>query len=337
MAWVPSQRGIGNRIVPITFTRKSVAESDPILATAQRMERAVRDAFLKAVDAAKGTVALDKLAEALAAGDENGALAILALDKNFAGALRGKGLEAGVQSFRDAIQATYAAGAKAAIAALPEKVSVELSFNLMSQGAVSFLETYDLGLIQQLSDTSREAIRQTLLDAFQNGGHPYEQAREIRNVIGLTTNQMKAVENFRSALENPSTISDALSRSLRDGRYDSTLLRAAQNNTPLSQAQIDKMTSRYQEKYLRYRAETIARTETVMAGQKETWSQAEKQGLLGDNAKRVWVVSGDDRTCGDCEDLDGEEAGMDEEFAPGIMYPPDPHPDCRCSVSLTFS
>jgi len=326
--------------MPISFIRKSPAESDPILAAAQRMEGYLRDAFLRAVEAAKGSIELDKLAEAISNGDENGALAVLALDKNFAGALRGKGLEAGVQSFRDAVQATYAAGAKAAVMALPETVSVELSFNLMSKEAQAFLETYDFELIKQITENSREAIRQTILDAFKNGGHPYEQAREIRNVIGLTTNQQKAVENFRSALENPSTIPDALSRSLRDGRYDPTLLRAAQNQTNLSQAQIDKMTDRYSQRYLKYRAETIARTETVRAsnaGQREVWSQAKDQGLLGDNAMRVWIVSGDDRTCGDCEDLDGEMAGLNEEFAPGIMSPPDPHPDCRCTTALQFS
>jgi hypothetical protein len=35
-------------------------------------------------------------------------------------------------------------------------------------------------------------------------------------------------------------------------------------------------------------------------------------------------------------DLDGEVAGLDEEFDAGIFEPPDPHPDCRCSVKLVF-
>ena len=327
--------------MPLTFIRASKAESDPILAAAQRMEPDLRDAFMAAVAQVKDTVALDKLTEAVAAGDVNGALAVLALDKSFADALRGKGLEAGVQSFRDAVQATYAAGAKAAIAALPQKVSVDISFNLMSKEAQQWLETYDFKLIKDVSDSAIESIRQTILRAFQEGGHPYEQAREIRDAIGLTARQEAAVANFENALSDPKTISDALSRSLRDGRYDPTLVRAARNQTPLSQAQIDKMTERYRERYINYRAQTVARTESIRAsnaGQREVWRQADEQGLFkGRDVQRVWIVSGDDRSCPDCLALDGQTAGLDEEFDDGVMAPPDPHPDCRCTTALQFS
>jgi len=311
------------------------------LQAASRMEPEVSAAFIKAVEAIKGTVNLTKLAAAVSRGEENGALAILALDKNFGDALRGKGLEAGVQSFREAIQATYAAGARAARAALPAKISVDLSFNLMSKEAQSFLEAYDFKLIREITDNSHEAIRQIIQRAFKEGGNPIEQARKIREVIGLTARQEQAVANFRAALSDPSTMRDALSRALRDGRFDPTVLRAAQSQTPLSAVQVDKMTARYRERYLKYRSEAIARTETIRAsagGRRETWKQAEKQGLFGSKkASRVWHASGDTDTCGVCMDLDGEKTGLDEEFAPGIMDPPDPHVTCRCDVGLELT
>ena len=326
--------------MPVLLVRKAKVESDPILAAAQRMEAGLRAAFLDAVDQIKGTISLDKLAEAVRAGDENGALAVLALDKGFADALRGVGLEAGVRSFRDAVQATYAAGAKAAIAALPSKVSTELSFNMMSKEAQAFLETYDFALIQQITDSSREAIRQTILRAFKEGGNPIEQARSIRDVIGLTARQEQAVANFHDALEQ-GNLRQAMDRALRDGRYDRTLLGNIKNGTPLDQAQVDKMTARYKERYLKYRSETIARTESIRAssaGRREAWSQSEKQGLFkGRDVTRVWIVSGDSATCSECDALDGETAGLDEEFAPGIVDPPDPHPDCRCVVTLRLT
>lgn len=324
--------------MPISLVLKAIPESDPILQAASRMEGRLKRAFLRAVEAMKGRIEWGRLEEAIKAGDVNGALAILALDRNFTSALQGQGVEPGVESFRDAVQATFQAGALAGMNRLPKSISVETSFNMLSREAVDFLSSYEFTLIRDLSTQSEEAIRQILLRGFQVGGHPTEMAREIREVIGLTARQEAAVANYQTALSSGATLRDALSRSLRDGRYDRTLLRALNNGTGLSQPQIDKMTTRYRERYLNYRAQTIARTETIRAaakGQRESWRQAESQGLLR-NAKRVWIVSGDDRTCPVCDSLDGEVAGLDEEFAPGIMDPPDPHSDCRCATALQF-
>ena len=322
--------------MPITFVRKSKVVDDAILQAAAGMEKKLSAAFLRAVEAFKGTVNMTKLTEALAAHDSNAAMAILGLDKGFSDALMGKGLSAGVQSFRDALQATYAAGAKAAINQLPSRVSIELSFNLMSPEAISHLAAYDFGLIQQISSQTVETIREVITNAFTVGGSPAQQARQIREVIGLTANQEAAVANFREALET-GNLRAAMDRALRDGRYDRTLLRNARNGTALDQAQVDKMVSRYNERFLNYRATTVARTESIRAsnkGQQEAWSQAQTQGLLPKTVQRVWIVSGDDDTCSECEDLDGETAGIGEEFAPGIMEPPDPHPSCRCTTAL---
>jgi SPP1 gp7 family putative phage head morphogenesis protein len=99
------------------------------------------------------------------------------------------------------------------------------------------------------------------------------------------------------------------------------------------------MTARYQARYLQYRAQTIARTESIRAsvkGQRALWQSAVKQGLLSREVKRKWIASGDDKTCDICTSLDGETAGLDDEFDDGIMEPPDPHSDCRCTVSLVF-
>jgi len=49
------------------------------------------------------------------------------------------------------------------------------------------------------------------------------------------------------------------------------------------------------------------------------------------------MVAWDDRLCPICAPLDGLTAGLEESFEGGFMRPPDPHPNCRCSVGLSFT
>jgi hypothetical protein len=323
--------------MPVTFIKSSTG--DLLQQAAERMEPRLRAAFLRAVAALRGTVADDKLMEAVAAGDVNGVMSMLAIDDNFVAALNGKGIPAGVESFRDALQASFAAGASAAVRSLPSRVGLNLSFDMMSKDAQAFLEQYTFPLIRQLSANTTEGIRSVVLDAFRNGGHPYVQARTIKTFIGLTETQAKAVLNYRAALSSPSTLGQSLDRKLRDGRFDSTVERAIRNNAGLSADQIDRMSARYEERYIQYRARTIARSESLRAsvkGQRETWRQAVQQGLLARDQMREWETSGDERTCEICAPLDGEVRGLNEEFAPGILDPGDPHSTCRCSAKLVF-
>lgn len=45
-----------------------------------------------------------------------------------------------------------------------------------------------------------------------------------------------------------------------------------------------------------------------------------------------WDAANDKRVCDDCDDLDGEVRGIDEDFLPGVKQPP-LHPNDRCSVT----
>lgn len=324
--------------MPITIIKAVVSPNSPILLAAARMEARVRDAFLAAVAVVKDQIVVSKLEEALRAGDAARALALIAIEERFANALRGAGLEAGLRSFADGVRSAYQAGAEAAMKTLPARVGVTMSFDLLNQESVRFLQSYTFDLIQQVTQETRAAVQQVVLRAFKESGHPYEQARTIKNIVGLTARMEQAVDNYRKALEaGGSALRDALNRSLRDGRYDATLLRALRENQALPKAKIDAIVDRYRQRYLQYRARNIARTETLRAsakGQRELWRQAVQQGLLPHEAKRRWRTADDDRVCPICEALDGEERGLNEPFTGGIMDPPDVHPSCRCSVSL---
>jgi hypothetical protein len=248
--------------MPVTVIKAKTPSDDPIVQVAERKEGKIRDAFILAIAVLKDKINLEDLAEAMATGTTDTVLGMLNVDDALSNAMKGAGLEAGEASVRDAIQQTFAAGAKAAILQLPKQIQVDLSFNLMNPESVKFLEAYEFNLIQQVTKDTVDAIRQVIVRAFQEGGHPYEQAREIRSMIGLTARQEAAVENYRTALETGS-YSQALDRALRDGRYDRGLLNAIAQGKELPQARIDAMVDRYSTRYVKYRAETIARTECL--------------------------------------------------------------------------
>lgn len=145
------------------------------------------------------------------------------------------------------------------------KAKVTASFDLTNTKSIKALEDYTFNLIQGLTDESKEAIRQIIIQAFKDGGSPADQARKIREVIGLTPMQEQAITNYRTALETggAKNLKDALSRSLRDGRYDPALITAIQSGSGLSKDRIDNMVGRYSQRYLAYRSQTIARTECL--------------------------------------------------------------------------
>lgn len=81
------------------------------------------------------------------------------------------------------------------------------------------------------------------------------------------------------------------------------------------------------------RAEMIARTETMDAaneGLAEGWDAAQEAGLLGEDAKKVWIATSG--ACDDCDDVDGEEVPLDEDFSVGDDPPL--HPNCRCTMGI---
>ena len=106
------------------------------------------------------------------------------------------------------------------------------------------------------------------------------------------------------------------------------------------------MVGRYSERYVKYRSEVIARTESlraVHAGNNEAYEQAIEQGELAkDQIMRTWITAGDDRVRDTHENLSGVQAGMDQTFpAQGgpLRFPGDPAGpadetiQCRCSLA----
>jgi hypothetical protein len=187
--------------------------------------------------------------------------------------------------------------------------------------------------VREVTEETRAAIRGAVARAFHQGLTAGETARRIRPIIGLTTRQALALENYERFLAgiDVANLSDAEKERLRRGglRWNQFGILGLNGLTPERRAQL---VEGYRARIPRERAKTIARTETITAanaGQQELWRQAAGKGLIGSDTRRRWIASpGSDRTCSILMSLHGVVVGLDETFAGGVLHPPR-HPRCR--------
>jgi hypothetical protein len=303
---------------------------------AQQLEPALRDAFLAAIARISDGMDLDAVESAIAAGNIEQVLTLLGLGSPTTPALGGVGTAA--------IAAVIRAGQMVAddYAVLPmfaPRLAVHFGFDALNPQTVQHLQAYSLGLIQQIGGQTREGIRQALDAGYKAGQNPRDTARDIRDMIGLTDRQEQAVQNFRGMLKNGHP--DALQRKLRDRRFDRSVKAAVAGDKTLASDKIDVMVKRYRERFLKYRAEAIARTESIRAlnvGQQEAWRQMAAGGKIDAGLiRRIWLVAHDERACPRCRPipkLNPQGVGLERPFqTPGgpVMMPP-LHPSCRCTV-----
>jgi hypothetical protein len=220
------------------------------------------------------------------------------------------------------------------------------SFNSTETEVVDFIRAYQMDLIRELNADSLASVKAAVTEGVAAGRNPLDTARDVKRFIGLTESQTKAVQNFRSALENGRR--DALDRALRDKRFDPSVLAAINGETQLSAAQIDKMVARYQERYLAYRAQNIAKTEALRAlngGAHLAWRQMVASNQVdGQAVTRRWHYTHDSKTRFNhrlIPDMNPDGVGLDQLFQTPdgpLLYPGDPagaaHAviNCRCTV-----
>jgi len=179
----------------------------------------------------------------------------------------GAGLKPEQNSYKELFTRLANRGSLAGVESLRGKavrkdIASTMTFDLINPRVLEFINRYTLSLITLISADTRTAIQAILYNAVRSGMPPREQARLIRPLIGLTTNQVSAVTRYRAALE-AGQYRQTLNNVLRDKRYDASTLRALRNKEALSRAQIEKMVARYAERQLKHRAEMIARTECL--------------------------------------------------------------------------
>jgi hypothetical protein len=307
----------------------------------------LQKAFLDSVANLRNTAQVDQIVKMLQAGDVNGAIEAVGLNpvafRPFDLALTNAFEAAGVSTGGVVPTAVAANGLKTVF-----------QFNIRNPAAEAWLREYSSTLVTDILGDQRNMIQQTLTRGLERGLNPRTTALDLvgrigksgnreGGLIGLTNSQEAWVSNYADELGS-SNPTQALTRTLRDARFDPSVIAAERNGVPLEQNAIDNMVTAYRNRALRYRAENIARTETMTSlheAQQQSIEQAVADGVVDQTAVTfVWRTAEDDRVRDSHVFMDGQEVQMGQMFVTGdgnlLEYPGDPSGppeeiiNCRC-------
>jgi len=185
----------------------------------------------------------------------------------------------------------YSGVAKKIAAHLTVKTGTYVAFDPIHERVIAEVKRNAAYWVRELTSQQRGIITDVVTEGVRAGAHPSVSARAIKRSIGLTQHQHGQVQNFRRLLE--ASDREALTRALRDKRFDRTVERAIADSKPLTRGQVDKMVAAYERRYIAFRAQTIAQTEAIGAAhraQEEIWQQAVERGDIdGKLVECRWV------------------------------------------------
>lgn len=219
--------------------------------------------------------------------------------------------------------------ASAIEAPLPKGIIASL--DLTNAKVYDYLQTGLLNETLKIRAETELAIRSAMSKAFQEGIHPYDIARELREYTGLTANQWATVdryEDYINKLADRIVSSDELSetalRKLERGGLRG--VGAFDTRQGLTGERIEKLVDTYKNKLIAERAETIARTITIQAsneGQNALWRQAIERELIdAQEWEAEWIMADDDVTCEECQAMAEERRPVDGTYSNGVKCPP---------------
>jgi len=199
---------------------------------------------------------------------------------------------------------------------IASKVAFKISIDEDDVAISNFIERERNRITSIFSVRQQDATTEAMLDGIRRGNTTRQQAKAVRDAIGLTVAQVKAINNYRDALEKRSAT--ALNRTLRDKNFDRTVRRAIQRKENIEKVKINAMMKRYRENQLQYRAETIAQTEASKAvheGANIMFKQAIVAGaLVIGQVERTWITKLDGLVRDSHNGMHGQKRGVDELF-----------------------
>lgn len=210
--------------------------------------------------------------------------------------------------------------AQAGAAAVQAAATGGWVFDAMADGVNSWVTKHGAEWITAISDDSREAIR-ALIGAGTTGQYTVDElSRAIRPLIGLTKPQSEANLKYYTQVR------------------DNLLANNPKMKPADAEAKAKEAAMKYAARQHRYRAYTIATTETAFAynfGYSEYVLQAQAAGYMGDGYLMVDTAADDD-VCPICAAMEGKQIPIDQPaaaplFAGQTMIPPF-HPRCRCAT-----
>lgn len=299
-----------------------------------KTESGVQRLFMQMVNSIKDNVTLEQLASLLAQNNTDGAMKLL---NNY------------IQRFANGVVSFMPVTAAATAGFLDGALRVGLGFNPTIQNAVNMMQNNQMRLINNFTEQQRQVTRLALADGIAAGDNPLQMARNFVDSVGLTADQYSAVQSYRAALENQSA--SALTRQLRDARFDPSVLANATGDRVLTDDQIDNIVNRYTERYVQYRANTIARTEALRSVHQSADAMIQ-QAIDSGNVQQeqliqTWLTAGDGKVRDSHSDMDGQQQTYGTPFQSGLgnmlSYPGDPSApaedvvNCRCTLTLQLN
>ncbi len=268
----------------------------------------------------------------------------------------------------DAIRAAYLQGGRASLSALPALTEpgggrLAIRFGGSNPRAQRWVQRHSSTLIVEIIRDQRDAVRTVVEAGIQAGRNPRSTALEIvgrinratglreGGILGLTEHQGDMVKNVRDTLSDPDLIRGYFVKDrktgrmkprfkLTDRRSDGIVRRAIAEGRAVSAKDAQSITTRYEQRLLKLRGDTIARTESLgafNAGQQEGLNQLVDSGAVqSEQIRRVWRTAHDSRVRDTHQALEGETVGVNETFSNGLMFPAEPGGppaeviNCRC-------
>ncbi len=223
--------------------------------------------------------------------------------------------KAGGELAEDYFRATEAIGAEVADKMLPKVIRPDFDFSPNNSAIKKYIAERTGELITNLTNESKDAIldlvRREVTLMRRQGITPKTAAKNLAGNIGLNQQQATALKNYTQDLIGQD----------------------------LSTSEISKKAEAYKRKLEKDRALMVARTESSFAvnqGEAEVWKQAVDQDLIDPKkTKKRWDAGAG--ACDDCQDMDGVEVPLDEQFTlPNgeTVDTPPAHPNCGCSFSV---
>jgi Phage Mu protein F like protein len=299
-----------------TGHRANVPEGRNVVKTkVQRLAAAAARAFRVAIEGAlvatRAAVDVDRLTAALARGDPIRAAAAIPWNQVGEGVLQTVILGAA----RPLVAATAQAAAQGVGVPIGR---ARIAFGEADPALGWVARTLTADLVQAVGDETRTAIRETLARVLTDPTRGRLTPADLEPLIGLTSRDARAVDRLRA---------EARAWDLEAGLSEAS-----------AQARADQVAAQAARRYLRARAQLIARTETIRAQELTrhlTWERLQREGWLPLGLQIEWATAEDSKVCPLCDPLDGQQVPLGEKFYPGgYSRPPDPHPACRCTTVL---
>ena len=306
--------------------------------TLERLERYIESEFLLAVRDAVGSMPVGEIEKAIALGDIEQIMRLVDISDSV-----------GVITL-NAVQSAFVDGVIAEAAAL------RVAPNIRSVGAELWAFDKSSKLITYISDGVEQTVRGVISNGIAAGTNPRQTALQIvgridkatgrrsGGVVGLSRPQGQYVIAARNELLTLDP--HYFTRTRRDRRFDLMVMRAINNETPLSPVDIERIAGRYADRLLVSRGEAIARTESIAAlnaGREDSVNEAVSSGSIPERfITRIWDSTNDSRTRHDHRVMNGQKRAVGQPFSSPsgslMMFPADPSLgalardiiNCRC-------